>query len=467
MLFSRIEFLVFFGAVLLFLIFVRNNRSRKLFLLGASYYFYAYWDWRFLILILISTIVDYCAGQGLKGTEAPVKRKFILFLSLGVNLGLLGFFKYFNFFIDSAKLILIPCGLHVENLNIILPIGISFYTLQSISYTIDVYRKKFPPTDDFFDFALFVGFFPQLVAGPIVRATEFLPQLNTPRVLTWRRGFCGFRQFTLGLFKKVFIADQVALFVDFYFENTGAFDCITTWLVVLAYTVQIYCDFSGYSDMAIGIARIMGYDFNKNFNYPYLARRIDDFWRRWHISLSSWLRDYLYISLGGNRKGRGRTYVNLMITMLLGGLWHGASWMYVLWGAWNGLFLAITRFFVGNLAKDYEKQPFRLKHFIGWLVTMQIVFVGFVFFRCVTLKDAILTLRQLYFPEPGIQWLYPFAIIAVLIIAVLHVLKHKGKDFSVIFTHDKWYTPTVLLSMWWLVYIFYPKGFQPFIYFQF
>lgn len=472
MLFTQIEFFIFFACVMLGLVVIRHHRSQKLMLLAASYYFYAYWDWRFLSLILISTCIDFFIGQRLKVTEAPRARKALLITSLVSNLGILGFFKYFNFFIESFAAILEPLGFHTHTLQIILPIGISFYTFQTLSYTIDVYRGKLRVCDDFWDFALFVAFFPQLVAGPIIRAADFLPQLETPRQLTAMRLFEGFRQFTFGLFKKVFIADRLAYYVDYQFQNAGLFDGVSTWLAVLCYAFQIYCDFSGYSDMAIGAARAMGYDFIENFNHPYLATSPSDFWRRWHISLSSWLKDYLYIPLGGNRCSERRTEINLMTTMLLGGLWHGAAWTFVAWGGLHGLALAVYRRLGAplgprDISREEERPPSRLAKLLGWAMTMLVVLVAWVLFRAPTFGDALAMLHQMFWPSAGISWLHPFSIGALIFMILTHLLHLTRWGSAKMLPPDRWYTPVILFTLLWLVIIFYPEGFQPFIYFQF
>jgi alginate O-acetyltransferase complex protein AlgI len=468
MLFTQIEFFVFFAVVFGFLLVVRRHRARKLFLLAASYYFYAYWDWRFLSLILTSTLVDYFVSLGMEKTDSSGKRRALLIVSLGCNLGILGFFKYFNFFVSSFSAFLSPLGLHLGTLQIILPIGISFYTFQTLSYTIDVYRRQLPVCRDFFDFALFVAFFPQLVAGPIVRASEFLPQLDRPLPLSWERAFLGFRQFTFGLVKKVFIADRIAMFVDGAFANAGALDGVTTWLSVLCYAVQIYCDFSGYSDMAIGLARAMGFDFRENFNHPYIATSITDFWRRWHISLSTWLRDYLYIPLGGNRKGKRRTYINLMVTMVLGGLWHGAAWTFVVWGTLHGVALAIDKW-AGPKIYLPERRGIKrsVEKAAGWLVTMLIVNVAWVLFRSQSFEQALLVLRQMFWIPAGFSWHPPFALLALGVVALLEMIHASRYRNLLTLPADRWYTPVVLFSLLWLVIIFYPKEFAPFIYFQF
>lgn len=467
MIFSQLVFVLFMGVVFLFLALVHNNRARKLFLLLASYYFYAYWDWRFCGLLLISTVVDYIVGQGLKRAEQRYQRRALLLVSLTVNLGMLGFFKYYGFFVASMQVLLEPLGWHLQTLNIILPVGISFYTFQTLSYTVDVYGRKLDVCDDFFDFALFVSFFPQLVAGPIVRASDFLPQLNEYRPLTASRFFLGFRQFVFGLFKKVLIADNLATVVDFIFENAGVMNGMTVWLGAICYTGQIYCDFSGYSDMAIGVARAMGYDFCANFNHPFAATTITDFWRRWHISLSTWLRDYVYIPLGGNRKGKARTYVNLLLTMLLGGLWHGASWKFVLWGAMHGSALAVEKRFTIH---DRLATRRRLTQMIGWGYVMVTVVVAFVFFRAETFDVAATMVERMFAVRgfgSGVHWIPVRALLCLLAIVLAHSLSVTRFRQAVELRPDRWYTPTILFLMVYSVLLFRPTGFAPFVYFQF
>jgi len=470
MLFTQIEFFVFFGVVLACLITVKNHRIRKRLLLLASYYFYAYWDWRFLSLILISTVVDYCVSLGLARTRQLTWRKVLLITSLSCNLGILGFFKYFNFFVESLEGVFGTFGIHGGTLLVILPIGISFYTFQTLSYTIDVYRGRLEPCRSFFDFALFVAFFPQLVAGPIVRASDFLPQLASSARMSWHGAFLGFRQFTIGMFKKVFIADHIALFVDCVFENAGVFGPASTWLAVLAYGLQIYCDFSGYSDMAIGTARIMGYSLPTNFRLPYLATSVTDFWHRWHISLSTWLRDYLYIPLGGNRKGPGRTYVNILITMILGGLWHGASWTFVVWGAIHGGALVVDKWLkegaTHSLSVSSRGSRWILNS-LGWCVTMLIVLTAWVFFRSPSFGQAFLMLRQMYGFADGIGWYHPFTLCIILLAVIAHGLAAANVLTSRYCVPSRLIMPTVLFLMWWLILVFPPRGFAPFVYFQF
>lgn len=469
MLFTQIEFFVFFMAVLLYLFVVQNNTLRKFFLLAASYYFYSYWDYRFLSLIIFSTSADYLIGNLLFKTVSQYQRKLLLVISLILNLGLLCLFKYYNFFVSSFHLWLAPIGINLRTLDIILPVGISFYTFQTLSYTIDIYRKTLEPSKSFLDFAVFVSFFPQLVAGPIVRASSFLPQLKKTAKLSKDNFFRGFRLFVMGLFKKVFIADRLAAFVDPVFANADAFNYATVWLAVAAYSIQIYCDFSGYSDMATGLARIMGYELNINFNFPYLAQNITDFWRRWHISLSSWIRDYLYVSLGGNRKGVVRTYANLLFSMLLCGLWHGAAWNFVFWGFYHGTALAVHRIFKQLKSGSHKKESERvfIKTIINRALTILFVMVGWVFFRADGFDNAMIILGKMFWLKSGYTWINPFAFFVVIATALFHII-HALKLWEFVKLPVKaWYTPFALFCMIWLSITFYPKGFQPFIYFQF
>ncbi|MFN0058327.1 MAG: MBOAT family O-acyltransferase [Planctomycetota bacterium] len=465
MLFNQIEFFVLFAAALACLLSIKSHGAQKNCLLVASIYFYGYWDWRFLSLLLFSTVFDYSAGRVLGRVTTPRTRRTIIVLSLIVNLGVLGFFKYFNFFVESLRAVVEPFGWQLGTLEIILPVGISFYTFQSLSYTLDVYRQKIEPCKSLRDFALYIAFFPQLVAGPIVRAADFLPQLKTPRTLSWEKAYSGYSLFVIGLFKKTIIADRLAPFVDEVFNNAGAYDAVTTWLAVVAYALQIYCDFSGYSDMAIGAARVIGYELTLNFNLPYIAHSIDNFWHRWHISLSTWLRDYLYIPLGGSRRGRVRTYVNLLLTMLLGGLWHGASWMFVLWGAIHGLALAVTRFIVSH--PSFPATTGRAGKLCGWAITMLVVLVAWVFFRASSMETALLMLRQMFAPQDGFSWVAPYPLFAIAMMAVIHIVHALGRERWLRLEANTVWGPTVLFSMILLVVNFYPRGFTPFIYFQF
>ncbi|MFG0263068.1 MAG: MBOAT family O-acyltransferase, partial [Novipirellula sp. JB048] len=343
MLFTQPEFLIFFLGVLAAVWMTRRVRLRNAILLAASYYFYAYWDVRFCLLLAFSTLMDFGIARAMGSNDNAVFRRRLLTLSVVVNRGVLGFFKYFNFFIDSATPIIESLGGSASTLNLILPVGISFYTFQTLSYTIDVYRRVLRPSSSLLEFALYVAFFPQLVAGPIVRARELLPQLASPSRWSHRRFYGGFQQALRGAVKKVLMADRLGEMVDVVFANPDYYSSTTLWLAVFAYGGQIYLDFSGYTDMAIGSAKMLGYRFPKNFRHPYLATSMAEFWHRWHMTLSRWLRDYLYIPLGGSRRSNLVTYRNLMLTMTLGGLWHGAAWTFVLWGVLHGAALGAER----------------------------------------------------------------------------------------------------------------------------
>jgi alginate O-acetyltransferase complex protein AlgI len=345
MLFNSLTFLVFFVIVFTLHRLMPGWGAKKLLLLIASYVFYAAWNPPYVFILLFSTTLDWWLARLVWKSEGQTRRRVLLTLSLVANLALLGFFKYGNFLLDNTQLLLDTLGVHYAPpaLDIVLPIGISFYTFASLSYTIDVYRREIDGDASYLDYALFVSFFPHLVAGPIVRARQLLPQIKLPRSASRDQLGWGLCLVVIGLFTKTVLADSVfAPVVDAAYANTapGAFE---SWAAVLGFSGQIYCDFAGYSLCAIGLALCFGFEFPDNFHYPYGARGFSDFWRRWHITLSTWLRDYLYVPLGGNRHGEARTYMNLMLTMLIGGLWHGAAWTFVIWGGLHGAYLAIER----------------------------------------------------------------------------------------------------------------------------
>jgi alginate O-acetyltransferase complex protein AlgI len=345
MVFNSIVFGIFI-AIFFPLYWTLTGRARMWLCLLGSYLFYGWWDWRFLGIVMFTTILDYSLGILIENQTNPAKKSRMVLISVISNLGFLGFFKYFNFFAASLKTGLIGLGFNAnwESLNIILPIGISFYTFQSMSYTIDVYREEIKAERDFWRYATFVSFFPQLVAGPIVRAKTFLPQFQGgDKKFEWNRFIEGLAQVLWGFFKKVAIADSIAPFVDQIFALPSNASSISAFIGIILYSFQIYCDFSGYSNIACGLAQMLGFDFPWNFRTPYFSKNFSEFWTRWHISLSSWLRDYLYISLGGNRGGKWMTYRNNMLTMLIGGLWHGANWTFVFWGFLHGAYLIIQR----------------------------------------------------------------------------------------------------------------------------
>ncbi len=394
MFFNSLVFLLFLAAVLPVFYGLRGQRSRAAWLLIASYVFYGYWDWRFCSLLLLSSVVDFTVGRALHEARHPRRRKRLLLISVAVNLGILGFFKYFNFFAGSVAATAASLGLATDalHLNIVLPVGISFYTFQTMSYTIDIYRGRMAPTRSFLDFALFVAFFPQLVAGPIERARNLLPQiahLGRPSARQVREGLV---LLTLGYLKKVLIGDTAGRIVDQIFGQPDLYRSPELLAALVLFSIQIYADFSGYSNIARGLARLLGLELMKNFEQPYLAASITEFWRRWHISLSSWLRDYLYISLGGNRRGHRRTYLNLMATMLLGGLWHGAAWTFVVWGGLHGLYLAVHKWMLGDRKpadRLVRRGPASLVRWgLSVLATNLLVLLTWLFFRAADFDQA-------------------------------------------------------------------------------
>lgn len=384
MIFSEANFWLFF-AIVFALYVVLSHRWQNRMLLVASYVFYGFWDWRFLGLIFLSTAVDYLIALKMDRELSQRRRKMLLMVSLAGNLGMLAIFKYLGFFVESFTELLNHAGFNADPviLNIVLPVGISFYTFQTLSYTIDVYRRDIRAESDFLNFALFVAFFPQLVAGPIERATHLLPNITNPRRITWDGLSRGAVLCVVGLIKKIVIADGVATSVNAVYANpspSGLDVLVGTWL----FAIQIYCDFSGYTDIARGVSKMLGFDLMRNFAQPYFATNPQEFWHRWHISLSTWLRDYLYISLGGNRHGRWKTYRNLMLTMLLGGLWHGAAWNFVLWGAYQGGLLSLHRALSGRQAHGRDTR----RSLGGWLwrilgiaLFFQVVCYGWLLFR--------------------------------------------------------------------------------------
>jgi D-alanyl-lipoteichoic acid acyltransferase DltB (MBOAT superfamily) len=386
MLFNSVQFLVFL-VVVLGLYWVLKHRAQNLLLLAASYFFYGAWNWKFLGLILLTTLADFTASLVIANTDKQGRRKLALVAAIAVNLGVLGFFKYYNFFIEDVFVFLKLLGVPYTPLvlQIVLPVGISFYTFQSMSYTIDAYRGDVTPTENFFDYALYVAFFPQLVAGPIERAGHLLKQIQSPRSVSLERVNEGVLLIALGLFKKVAVADHLAQYVDVSFNRQ------TGWKLLIGlyfFAFQIYCDFSGYSDIARGCAKLFGIDLRLNFNRPYFARNLTEFWRRWHISLSTWFRDYVYRPLGGKHAKGWRPYRNLMLVFLLSGLWHGAAWTFVIWGAIHGVVLACEKALSG-WRSDAPPHGLNLRNVIAVFVTFHIVCAAWVFFRAPTLDSAL------------------------------------------------------------------------------
>lgn len=380
MLFDSPEFALFLALVLP-TYFLLPLRGQNAFLLVASYFFYGFWDWRFLSLLAVSTVVDYVVARGIASSDVPARRRALLIVSICTNLGILGFFKYFNFFTESFREFIGLFGIqtHTGLLEVILPVGISFYTFQTMSYTIDVYRGKAPPERSLLNFALYVAFFPQLVAGPIERATHLLPQISAPRRTTIQNIQSGSWLILWGLYKKVFVADNLAKIVDPVYADPGSATGFLILIATYAFAFQIYADFSGYTDIARGTAKLMGFDIMLNFKLPYFATDPSDFWKRWHISLSQWLRDYLYIPLGGNRLGEWITCRNLMITMALGGLWHGANWNFILWGVYHGALLVLFRKW--GWWRRLAESPALESRITAILLMFHVSCLGWVFFR--------------------------------------------------------------------------------------
>ena len=394
MLFNSLEFIIFFLIFFFsyWFIFNKNIKLQNLLILCSSYFFYAWWDWRFLILIIVSSFTDYLIGIQIENLKNKIYKKRALVLSLFVNLGILLVFKYYNFFIDNFKIVLEKMNLQTnpELINIILPIGISFYTFQTLSYTIDVYNNKISAHRDSISFFAFVAFFPQLVAGPIERAKNLLPQFLIKRKFNYDFAISGCRLILIGLFKKMVIADNISLIVDPIYSNQNDYLGFPILLATIFFAFQIYCDFSGYSDIAIGLARLLGFKLMTNFNTPYFSKSLTDFWRNWHISLSTWFKDYVYIPLGGNRISKKKMHLNILITFLLSGFWHGANWTFLIWGAIHGFGLIIEKNFYFKLKNNFVLDSLRI------FSTFSIVCLAWIFFRSETFSDSILIFNNLF-----------------------------------------------------------------------
>jgi D-alanyl-lipoteichoic acid acyltransferase DltB (MBOAT superfamily) len=463
MLFNTARFFVFLGVVLA-LFYTLPRRFRKYLLLTASYFFYASWNPKFIGLLLSLTAVDFTAGIWLERTEPPRRRRAILIGSLAANLGFLGFFKYYNFLaVDLATAL--GKAPHSFWLDIVLPLGISFHTFQSISYVVDVFRRRQKAIRSPIDYALFISFFPQLVAGPIVRARDFFADLYHWRAPSGDEVSQGIFLLTLGLTKKMAFADQFAAVANAYFGDIAAHSGrLTAWSGACAFAMQIYFDFSGYTDMAIGMAKLFGFHFPINFRRPYLARGTADFWRRWHISLSTWLRDYLYIPLGGNRRGRWLTYRNLMITMLLGGLWHGANWNFLIWGGYHGALLSVERAAGGSEPKPRWStlDPLRA------LLTFTLATIGWVFFRASDLHQSVAVIGQMFAGPHGKSLLLPWHIGLAAVALAIALAEERWEAVERLMTAPAWAYAAALAVMLFCLEIFgVIDASVPFIYFQF
>ena len=436
MIFTSFEFVIFFAVVLLVRSCIGSFTVDRWFLLVASYLFYMSWSIPYASLILFTSMVDFLVGVGLGRIEDQRKRKLLLVVSIVANLGVLGYFKYTDFLLDNIWLGVTAFGLSAPHWHyeILLPVGISFFTFQSMTYTIETYRRNIQPCHNFRDFCLFAAFFPQLLAGPINRAVNLLPQFKQCIRATALDFESGLVQFCVGMVKKLVISDQIAPHVDLIFGAPGNYDGFTLLQGLLGYAVQIYCDFSGYSDMAIGSARMLGFRFMENFQMPYSSVSITEFWQRWHISLSNWFRDYLYFSLGGNRKGISRTYANLVVTMLLCGLWHGASWNFVFWGGLHGISLAIHRVWTvwAPLSWLDNLPTFQFVWTLfSRLLTLGVVLVGWLFFRAQSWSDAIEYLgRLIMWSHDGVRLGSPYILSALAAVFVTHLVIDKDRNWA-------------------------------------
>ncbi|TXF90966.1 MBOAT family protein [Neolewinella aurantiaca] len=482
MLFNSLDFAIFLPVVFILYWFVFNGNLRRqnMLVVAASYYFYGSWDYRFLGLIVFSTVVDFVIGNRLRTIERARGRQLLLGLSLAVNLGLLGYFKYWNFFLDSfvEAFRFFGSEISADRLEIILPVGISFYTFQTLSYTIDVYRKRLEPAGSLIDFAAFVSFFPQLVAGPIERASNLLPQFYRKRNFEYAKAVDGMRQILWGLFKKVVIADGCAEYVNLIFDGSSDYPGSVLLIGAVLFAFQIYGDFSGYSDIAIGTSRLFGFNLMRNFAYPYFSRDIAEFWRRWHISLSTWFRDYLYIPLGGSRGGTWMKVRNTFIIFLVSGFWHGANWTFIVWGGLNALlFLPLllrkrNRSNLEIVAADRLLPT--LPDFLRMVATFSLVTLAWVFFRAESIEHAVNYLSGIFSPSlfelPGRSMLKGVAKLVVLI-SFFQALEWIGRreEFAIARFGLSWWRPlrwafyfTLILSV-----LYCSSDQQSFIYFQF
>ena len=482
MLFNSLEFAVFFPIVFfIYWLTGKNLKFQNSFILVSNYIFYGWWDWRFLSLIFLSTLEDYFVAMKIKNTSDERKRKMWLLVSIVFNLGILGFFKYYNFFIDNfiTAFTLFGIRLNIRSLNIILPVGISFYTFQTMSYTIDVYKRKYEPTRDFISFAAFVSFFPQLVAGPIERAANLLPQFHVKRTFDYGRAVDGMKQILWGLFKKIVVADNCAAYVNYVFGNYQNQTGSTLLLAAVFFAFQIYGDFSGYSDIATGTGKLLGFNLMHNFNYPYFSRDIAEFWRRWHISLTTWFRDYVYIPLGGSRVSKGKVLRNTFIIFLISGFWHGANWTFIIWGAIHAaLFLPLillkkNRKYTNTVAEG-RFLP-NIKEVFQMCLTFMLVLVGWIFFRAENIKQAFeyftgIANKSLF----SLALLYNkrIALMNMIIIVAMLIVEWTGRNNQ--FGLEK-FAGTLKKPYRWIIYLlivfillmyFKTEG-TPFIYFQF
>lgn len=482
MLFNSIDFAIFLPVVFILYWFVinKNLKHQNFLIVVASYFFYGWWDWRFLSLILFSTLVDYVVGVKLSSEQDRRKRRFWLLTSIFVNLGFLGFFKYYNFFLDNfiSAFSFFGAEVSARSLNIILPVGISFYTFQTLSYSIDVYRRKLEPTHDFIAFSAYVSFFPQLVAGPIERATNLLPQFYTKRTFDYSKAVDGFRQILWGLFKKVVIADSCAEYANMIFNNSPEYSGSTLLLGALFFAFQIYGDFSGYSDIAIGTARLFGFNLMQNFAFPYFSRDIGEFWRRWHISLSTWFRDYVYIPLGGSKVTTAMKVRNTFIIFIVSGFWHGANWTFIVWGALNAIYF-LPLLLLNRNRRHIEivaqgKYLPSIRDFLNMLLTFGLTLIAWIFFRSNSISHAMSYLSEIFssslFTMPELTNM-DTALNTILMVVIFLILEWIGREQQYAIQriglnwkrHWRWAFYYLLV----IVIVSFAGQGQTFIYFQF
>ena len=477
MIFNSLDFAIFLPIVFLLYWFVvnKNLKAQNALIVVASYVFYGWWDWRFLFLILFSTAVDYTVCILLEKENSLIKRKLLLWISILVNLGFLGFFKYYNFFLDNFIASFSFFGMEIKStsLNIILPVGISFYTFQTLSYSIDVYRKKMHATKDFVAFSAFVSFFPQLVAGPIERATQLLPQFKKERKFNYNEAVIGSKQILWGLFKKMVIADNCAYYANMIFDNSANLSGSTLLLGAIFFTFQIYGDFSGYSDIAIGTARLFGFRLMRNFAYPYFSRDIAEFWRRWHISLSTWFRDYLYIPIGGSRGSKFQQIRNIFIVFIVSGFWHGANWTFVFWGFLNALYFIPLMLSNRNrqyldIVAEHTYLP-SIKEFLKILVTFSLTVFAWIFFRAENMTHAFKYIKGIadgyLFKIPSIRPTDLFVLILMFMVLEWLGRKHEF-PLQNIFIKNRVFRWSFYILLILIIIIFSGRQ-QEFIYFQF
>ncbi|WP_462247701.1 MBOAT family O-acyltransferase [Ekhidna sp.] len=471
--FNSLEFPIFLIIVFTIYWLLGKRKLQNPFLLFASYVFYGFWNWQLLWLIAASTFLDYCIAIAIAKSDVRIRSKLLLALSLLCNIGLLGYFKYANFFLDSLKTLFFSIGIswNTETLSIILPIGISFYTFQSLSYTFDTYKGKITPTNSFIDFAAYISFFPQLVAGPIERARILLPQFQKERSFDTNTALDGTKQFLWGMMKKVSIADNCAIYVDYIFENSAQLSAPELAIGAILFTIQIYCDFSGYSDMALGLAKLFGFRLSINFNYPLFSTSVAEFWRRWHISLTNWFRDYLYYPMGGNKYGFLRTLRNIMITFLVSGLWHGANWTFIVWGAANALFFLpslFTKFGIGISSKLKGSNNLYL-NIISRVKTFLLISLAFVFFRSSDVSSGFQFISELLILEDYLVFSGYLKFVPIfLLTSVLFIIEwfSREKEHALSFIPNKKVELAMVTLTIIMIFTLARVGFT-FIYFQF